>query len=142
MKIEDLLPEDWEAKSREEEELEKAAWEWIRQGHHEGVREALEEPEGLDFNLYAQTRKDKYHEYLCSLEWMEKKSLKIEEAGRRCQLCNSPVNIDVHHRTYIRVPNEPLSDLTVLCHKCHDRFHTNHRSRWPSWNDINEDRIC
>lgn len=129
MELEDLLPPGWEKSSTKKESVV--------------VVVETESEDLLDFNNYAVSRADKYYEYLNSLEWFEKKSLKLEEVGYRCQLCNSPFNLDVHHRTYVRVPNEPLTDLTVLCRGCHSRFHQNGRTgKWPSWNDIEERRRC
>jgi replicative DNA helicase len=47
----------------------------------------------------------------------------LSRAGHRCQVCNSPDKLDVHHRTYERVGQEQLDDLTVLCDRCHGLFH-------------------
>lgn len=70
-------------------------------------------------------RRALYREYLWSPEWQAKKRDALERAGWRCQLCNSPEDLDVHHRTYERIFNEPPQDLTVLCRLCHNRFHGN-----------------
>jgi len=47
-----------------------------------------------------------------------------EEAGNKCQLCNSEKNLNTHHRSYRRrwLPWEK-DDLIVLCNKCHSKFH-------------------
>lgn len=63
-----------------------------------------------------------YTDYLQSPEWRAKREKALRFAGYRCQLCNSPKNLQVHHRTYERLGNERLSDLTVLCADCHDTF--------------------
>lgn len=67
--------------------------------------------------------KDEYHKYLKSDAWKRTRKHKIEEARGKCQLCESPDRIQVHHRTYDRIGDEGLSDLIVLCHRCHKRFH-------------------
>jgi hypothetical protein len=70
-----------------------------------------------------QTQREKYHAYLQTPEWAEKRQAALEDAGQRCQLCNSPSALNVHHRTYERVGRERLGDLTVLCRRCHEKFH-------------------
>jgi len=32
-------------------------------------------------------------------------------------------NLELHHRTYLRLGNEPLDDLRALCHQCHNDIH-------------------
>src|SRR5438874_456134 len=64
-----------------------------------------------------------YREYLESPEWQSRRLLALQHAGHRCQVCNSPDGLEVHHRTYERIGNEELEDLTVLCHRCHEIFH-------------------
>lgn len=64
-----------------------------------------------------------YHAYLQSPEWQAKRVLALDRAGGRCQLCNRATRLHVHHRTYERLGNEDLSDLTVLCADCHEHFH-------------------
>jgi len=61
-----------------------------------------------------------YSEYLQTPTWKDLRQKAIARAGSRCQLCNSPKKLEVHHRCY---PNElgaeELLDLTVLCKSCH-----------------------
>ena len=66
---------------------------------------------------------EEYHEYLESAKWQRKRKAAIQQAGGRCQLCNSREGLQVHHRTYERVGNESSTDLTVLCQLCHQKFH-------------------
>ena len=60
---------------------------------------------------------------------------KIREAGDRCQACDSPSSLVVHHRSYDRRGSELWMDLIVLCSPCHElieavRFRTgNHPPR-------------
>jgi predicted HNH restriction endonuclease len=68
--------------------------------------------------------KQNYKEYLLSDRWRELRKLAIHAACGKCQLCNSSIKIEVHHREYPKVlGEEPLSFLTVLCHKCHKMYH-------------------
>lgn len=68
-----------------------------------------------------------YAEYLRSPEWRERRQVALEAAGHRCQVCNAPGPLDVHHRTYERLGAEDAGDLFVLCRTCHDLFHRNGR---------------
>ncbi len=43
-------------------------------------------------------------------------------AQERCQVCYSPDDLDVRHRTYARLGHELVSDLTVLCATCRGRY--------------------
>lgn len=61
--------------------------------------------------------------YIASTAWRKRRALAIEAAGGRCQVCNSPDNLDAHHRTYARFGHELPGDLTVLCSTCHQLFH-------------------
>jgi len=71
-----------------------------------------------------------YLEYLKTDEWAQKRAVAIEQAGNRCRVCNGKGGLVVHHRTYDRLGDEHDDDLTVLCSKCHNLFHT--RGRWAS----------
>lgn len=64
-----------------------------------------------------------YGEYLKTREWAEKREQALERDRRRCRLCNTYDNLQVHHRTYQRRGNEDLDDLTTLCKSCHEHFH-------------------
>lgn len=68
-----------------------------------------------------------YLEYLKSPEWQEKRIAAVQAADYRCQVCNTPNHLDVHHRTYERFKNELPGDLTVLCRSCHELFHKTKR---------------
>jgi hypothetical protein len=61
--------------------------------------------------------------YLCSDHWRWKRRLALAAAEHRCQVCYGDKRLDVHHRTYERLGQERVSDLTVLCRECHDLFH-------------------
>ena len=62
-------------------------------------------------------------EYLVSPHWLATRAAALERAGNRCQVCNSAVRLEVHHRTYENLGRELPADLTVLCRACHGLFH-------------------
>lgn len=64
-----------------------------------------------------------YQAYLQTDGWKKRRAWALQFWGNRCALCNSPDKPEVHHRTYERVGKELLSDLIVLCDKCHARHH-------------------
>ena len=65
-----------------------------------------------------------YSLYLKSPRWKAKAAEARAYARGRCQLCNSGYRTHVHHRVYPSVlGSEPVSDLIVLCRRCHARFH-------------------
>jgi hypothetical protein len=64
-----------------------------------------------------------YQEYLRTDHWLKVRDAAVGRANFRCALCNSDVNLHVHHRTYERLGRELPGDLAVLCSACHDRFH-------------------
>lgn len=71
----------------------------------------------------AQLRSMPYAEYLQTAEWKEKRDFVLGFACHRCQVCNSPKNLHVHHRTYERRGDEDLDDLIALCKTCHELYH-------------------
>lgn len=66
-----------------------------------------------------------YREYLKTPEWAKRREQALQRAKFRCQVCSSPRNLNVHHRTYVRRGREHANDLTVLCRDCHTTFHQN-----------------
>lgn len=72
---------------------------------------------------------ESYEAYLQSSQWKEKARACKKRDGNRCMLCNSSHKLHAHHRTYDRIYNEPLSDLTTLCGECHEWYETWKKSR-------------
>lgn len=70
-----------------------------------------------------ENKKIEYQEYLNSPHWKETRLKALKRAGNRCQLCSSTKYLNVHHNTYKNIGHEDLSDLVVLCRKCHAKFH-------------------
>ncbi len=61
--------------------------------------------------------------YLRSEHWAATRLQALDAADYRCRVCNAEHGLDVHHRTYERLGAERPDDLTVLCRRCHSRFH-------------------
>jgi hypothetical protein len=69
-----------------------------------------------------------YQEYLRTPEWRRRRERKLDQADRRCQLCNRHHrSLNVHHRTYENLGEELDGDLIVLCRACHGTFHEHRR---------------
>lgn len=56
--------------------------------------------------------------------WQAVRRLALLRADHACQVCASPEQLEVHHRTYARLGREQATDLLVLCRACHALFHT------------------
>jgi 5-methylcytosine-specific restriction endonuclease McrA len=63
-----------------------------------------------------------YVEYIKSPQWKAKANA-MKARMPWCALCPAVSNLEVHHRTYVRIGREPAADLVVLCSKCHRRHH-------------------
>ena len=66
-----------------------------------------------------------YHKYLQSNHWKKKRQDFLESKLYKngCEICNSTKKINIHHKTYKRIGNEKLNDLTALCEECHLKLH-------------------
>lgn len=64
-----------------------------------------------------------YHAYMQSPEWLTMREKAFATLGRRCNRCGTTERLQVHHKSYSRVGNEKLSDLEVLCQRCHKGHH-------------------
>jgi len=65
-----------------------------------------------------------YQDYLKTEHWKKVRQEAVNRAGNRCQLCNKPGTLNVHHRTYENIGNELPGDLIALCGGCHANFIT------------------
>ena len=63
-----------------------------------------------------------YEKYRDSPAWYRKRDLVIERDEGKCVWCHAEGK-QVHHKTYDNIGKEPLSDLVVLCGKCHKEEH-------------------
>lgn len=66
---------------------------------------------------------DRHRAYLATPQWQVKRKGALERANYKCQLCCNKNKLHVHHNTYDRLGNEAISDLIVLCEKCHSHHH-------------------
>jgi hypothetical protein len=67
--------------------------------------------------------KTAYKAYLRSAEWRALKTLALERADFKCELCGE-FYTTVHHVKYPKRYNEDhLDNLWVVCQKCHDKLH-------------------
>jgi len=64
-----------------------------------------------------------YAEYLKSPQWQMKRKKVMERDNGLCQGCLTAPAVDVHHKTYQRVFDEPLFDLVAICRECHSKIH-------------------
>jgi hypothetical protein len=67
----------------------------------------------------------KYEEYLKTEYWSRVTKAVKSRAGYRCQVCNSQLDLNAHHRTYEHRGRELefLDDLICMCRRCHAVFH-------------------
>lgn len=66
-----------------------------------------------------------YRDYLQTKHWNFVRTKALKDADYKCSLCNSPKQLNVHHRTYEHKGEEYRypKDLIVLCQSCHEKFH-------------------
>lgn len=69
------------------------------------------------------THRDKYNEYIASDHWKELRLKRIFQVGRKCEICTSTKQIQVHHCFYRNFTDCTEADLMVLCDRCHEGFH-------------------
>lgn len=77
----------------------------------------------------------KYEDYLKSDHWKSLKARKVARNPKRCAICASPQNIDLHHLIYKNLYDVETRDLRWLCRRCHFKAHDLMRSgvlRFPS----------
>ncbi len=68
----------------------------------------------------------RYERHLESEYWRELHSRVIVERGPGCEGCGGP-GWQLHHRTYKRLGQELLSDVTLYCGPCHAARHADLR---------------
>jgi len=71
-----------------------------------------------------------YRAYLRSPEWRARRRRALALAGDACEVCGKGGRLEVHHTTYARLGKERLSDLVVLCRRCHRWVHNSGRGAW------------
>jgi 5-methylcytosine-specific restriction endonuclease McrA len=68
-----------------------------------------------------------YFKYINSPRWYYKRKEALEFHGKKCKLCGSTQNLDVHHLTYERFGKEFMADLMILCRPCHNEEHSKYK---------------
>jgi hypothetical protein len=68
-------------------------------------------------------KKLSYKDYLQTEWWKSVRQKALKRSLFRCQLCNNPEKLNVHHRSYENIGNEKDCDLITLCQWCHAKFH-------------------
>jgi len=63
-----------------------------------------------------------YDKYLETEHWKQKRQETLDWWGHKCCICAAREKLEVHHNNYDRLGNEELSDLVVLCNKCHSIY--------------------
>mgnify|MGYP003418506387 CR=1 FL=1 len=71
-----------------------------------------------------------YDVYIRSDEWKEFRKGYFQRHEKKCRVCGSAHNIQLHHITYERLGNEADDDLAPLCEGCHDEVHGLIRARF------------
>jgi hypothetical protein len=66
-----------------------------------------------------------YHDYLQTPEWRRRRNRALMLAAWRCEWpeCDSMDRLEVHHRQYDHLGEEPDVDLRVLCYAHHHALH-------------------
>lgn len=76
-----------------------------------------------------------YEQYLNSPAWMKRRTAVMRRAQNYCERCSAKnpfvagrrfgrePAVDVHHKTYVNIFNEPLTDLIAVCRRCHAELH-------------------
>lgn len=83
-----------------------------RMGVMDAVGKSIKDYTEGDYSLYLETE-----------HWNTKRTEALNHYGAACVFCGSPTGLQVHHRNYERVGFEFMSDLVVLCGRCHKKHH-------------------
>lgn len=67
----------------------------------------------------------RYEDFLLTEYWNLIRQAKLENAGSRCETCNTPELLQIHHLTYKHrgMEHEHHETLIVLCDGCHKKRH-------------------
>lgn len=84
---------------------------------------------GMDILTNGSQSKDFYTQYINSRTWKLKRREVLKRDNKQCQTCLSGENLEVHHKTYEHLGNEPLEDLITLCKHCHEAITSSIRFR-------------
>lgn len=98
----------------------------------EGV---IEKKKGKKPRKYSKPPK-KYHLYIKSIFWENRKNKYYQKYPRKCVICGSVKNIGLHHLKYEDLGNEKDVDLVAVCNECHKGFHEEYGTKKDSHIDF------
>lgn len=67
-----------------------------------------------------------YYQHIKSDRWTLFSQL-VRDMYSKCARCQSRIKLCVHHASYNNVGREKLTDVRVLCEKCHKLFHDTYK---------------
>jgi hypothetical protein len=73
--------------------------------------------------------KEEYQKELNDTRWHKKREKILVLCKHKCSICKASINLHVHHHYYIvghKAWEYPNNALTVLCSKCHEKWHKKH----------------
>lgn len=100
-------------------EQEKRNQEKLHEAKHKAWMENWEKQR----NFEREQRRAEYRKYLQSDQWRQKRAAVMRRANGICEGCQRARAVEVHHKTYENIFNEPLWDLVASCEACHRSVH-------------------
>ena len=78
---------------------------------------------------------DHYQKKLKDQRWLDKRERILTRDNHKCQWCGRTTNLQVHHKYYVKYPNEikaepwdyPDDALMTLCDDCHKKCHQKYK---------------
>jgi hypothetical protein len=89
-----------------------------------GWRNASKERDRFGFSEF-------YKLYIKSDEWEAKRQQRLKIDGRQCAVCSAKTGLQVHHKDYSRLGDEPMEHLITLCKVHHDLTHNLNKGLHP-----------
>lgn len=93
--------------------------------HNKSKKEAIVIP-AKEKHKFTNKKFIPYHEQLIDKRWLKRRKEVFQVKGRKCSICGSTINLQVHHLRYLNNKyawEYKMKDLVVLCHDCHKRKH-------------------
>lgn len=77
--------------------------------------------------------KKEYQQYLLQPHWIKIRDRALQRHRNSCRCCGGKINLEGHHKTYIRLGKEKVTDIQILCGErargCHYIWHERQKSR-------------
>ena len=77
----------------------------------------------IDPEIVIPRRRIEYAKYLKTAHWKRVKKIIRYIYQDRCQICGKSKKLHVHHNRYKNLWHEELTDVILLCEKCHNKHH-------------------